>query len=121
MTLETIASKHRDFQQVTIHIPSFVSYVSAEYLTMVEEEWIENASPGVRWSDLDRVLIKLWESHMTRVKVIYPQPGISYGGREMRDWAVYLLPESTKRGITDLVQEPGESNYIMPLIDTLKG
>ena len=121
MTLETIAPKHRDFQQVTIHIPSFVSYVSAESLTMAEEEWIENASPGVRWSDLDRVLIKLWESHMTRVKVIYPEPWISHVGREMKDWAVYLLPESTKRGITDLVQEPGESDYLAPFIDTFKG
>ena len=87
-----------------------MTYVTAEHLTIVEE-LIEGVDPGVRWSDLDRVLIKLWDSRATRIKVMYPQPGISGRGREMKDWAAYLLPESTKRGITDLVQEPSESNY----------
>ena len=104
-TLETLGSKQRGLRQISIRVPSDLVYVAAEDCAVVEQR-IEKANPGTRWSDLDRVLVRLWESHVTHVTVVYPQPGRRRGAREMKDWAVYLLPEVTKRGIIDLVEEP---------------
>lgn len=109
MTIETIGSQHQDLQQISIHIPSDLSLVTVEYREMVEEE-IEEVNPGARWSDLDHALVKLWESQATRIKVMYPRPGERNMARKMKDWAVYLLPGLTKRGIAELTQEPGESD-----------
>ena len=104
-TLETLGSKHRGLQQISIRVPSDLVYVAAEYCATVEQR-IERANPGTRWSDLDRVLVRLWESHVTHMAVVYRQPGRRRGAREMKDWAAYLLPELTKRGIIGLVEEP---------------
>ena len=48
--------------------------------------------------DLDRLLVQFWDSRSIRPKVVTEKKG-------KRDWAGYLLPEITKRGIIDLVEE----------------
>ena len=59
--------------------------------------------------DLDRVLVKLWESLAIHIPFVYPPPEIEeviQGMEEgMQDLFVYMLPELTKRGIVDLVEE----------------
>ena len=110
MTLETIMPRHRDLQQVSIQIDQDFACIAARNRAAVEEQ-IERANPGMRWSDLDRFLIKLWESRAIRTTVIYSQPEIIGGEREMKDWVMYLLPELTKREIVDLVEEPFEYEY----------
>lgn len=69
-TLETILPDHRDLQQVTIRVPPPpASTYSGKERHVIE--MVEAASPGVRWSDLDRVLIGFWESRSIRSKVTY--------------------------------------------------
>ena len=97
MTLETITFQHRDFQQISIHVPRIVSYAMHEDgLTM---ELIEEANPGTRWSDLDHLLLEFWKSRSIRLKVVDPRTKDEKRGT--KDWASYLLPEITKRGIID--------------------
>jgi hypothetical protein len=90
--LQTITPEHRNLQQITIHIPY--------YLTIVRDfadirQVIGIAQYGVWW-DLDRLLVQLWESRSIRPKVICAMdPGV--GGVEL------FLPEITKRKIIDFV------------------
>ena len=56
-----------------------------------------------QWSDLDRLLVQLWESHPIRpVAVVFTK----WVGelKKMRDWIGRLLPEITKRGVIDIVE-----------------
>jgi hypothetical protein len=96
MTLETITPEHRDLQQISIHTHFILS----------PEQQVKEA---IRlWSDLDRALVQLWESHSIRVKVVYPR---------FPEWSVAttkvllgrLFPEMTKRGIVNLAEEPSKS------------
>ena len=103
MTLNTITSNHRDLQQVSIRLAPDLACITPEYYAIVEQR-IENAIPGARWLDLDRLLVNLWESRATRIKVMYHQPELTRA-KAMKDWAMHLLPELTKRGIVDLVEE----------------
>jgi hypothetical protein len=97
MMLETITSKHRDLRQISIHIPHPLDYTSD--LGLIER--VEAAKPGMRWSDLDRLLVHLWESHSIHSKVVCPRSR----NKSMRvdDWARYLLPEIVERGIVEPV------------------
>jgi hypothetical protein len=103
-TLETITSKNQDIGEILVHIPSDLGDVTAEECPAVEEQ-IEGANHGTRWSDLDRLLVKFRESHSSRVMVTYREPQTSEGVRGIKDWAAYLLPEVTRRGIADMVEE----------------
>ena len=82
-TLQTIKPEHRDLRKVTIHLPHPRS--SEE---MVGE--VETAKPGMRWSDLDRLLVRLDKSRSTSSEV-------TFDGAQEEDWARYLLPETMKR------------------------
>ena len=84
-TLETITSGHRNLQEVSIKGPAYT--VDAE--DDMEEQWV----------DLERTLIKLWESHAICAKVKY----YSGEGGESRRFMENLLPEAMKRGIVELV------------------
>jgi hypothetical protein len=110
MTLETITSKHRNFQQVSIHVPPDLAFIAARNRATVEGQ-VEEANPAMRWSDLDRLLVKLWELRATRTRVVYSQSEPSDGARGAKDWVVYLLPELTKRGFGDLVEAPYVYEY----------
>ena len=100
MTLETITSRQRDLQRISIHIPHILSYAIQEDGVTIEQT--EVANPGTRWLDLDRLLVQFWESRSIRPKVVYPRT--MDGKKGLRDWAGYLLPEITKGGIIDVVE-----------------
>ena len=53
---------------------------------------------GMRWSNLDSLLVQLWESRSIRSKVVCSQ---AKDGAE--DWLGCLFPEMTKRGFIGLV------------------
>ena len=104
-TLETITPKHRDFQRVSVCIASGFGYVTAEDCRAVELD-IDDADPGMHWRDLNSLLVCLWESRSVRTTVVCPQHHTMNGGREMKDWTRYLLPEVMRRGNADITEEP---------------
>ena len=84
--LETITSGHRDLQQISV-------IVDRVYVLV-------NANLGAGWPDLDRLLVRFWESRSIRTKFAGrddPRDGV--GG--VMGLAKRLLPESTRRGIID--------------------
>lgn len=102
MTLETITSRHRDLQHISIDIGGILRCrMPGPNITV---KMIGEVDPSVRWSELDRLLLQFWDSHSIRPRVI----GVQMEGEEeekpARDWIRYLLPEVTKRGIVDLVE-----------------
>ena len=100
MTLQTLTPKHRDFQRISFHIPYHhtVSAACTDIRKIVGETAYE------QWLDLDRLLVRFWESHSIRPKIAYP-----YRSEEGRKGGMYfvsrLLPEITKRGAVDLVKD----------------
>ena len=85
MSLQTVESEN--LRQITIH-----PYATTLTGTAVHQEW----------QDLDRLLVQFCTSHSIRPRVMY---GLDEGGREMRDHASSLLPELTRRGLVDLVED----------------
>ena len=65
---------------------------------------IVGIDPGEEWPDLDRLLVRFWESCSVRTTLESFEPSSSAKG--MTDLAMCLLPELTKRGAIDLVEEP---------------
>ena len=98
MALETITFHHLDLERLSIHIPQTMSYITHEDGVALEQN--EAVDPGVQWPDLDRLLLKFWDSRLIRPTIVSPRMG---NGRGTKDWAGNLLPELTKRGIIDLV------------------
>ena len=99
MALQTITSEHKDFQQISIRFPNDIALdspganIREEIGEIVYEQWL----------DLDRILIRFWESHSIRSKITYPY-GLGDGPKEVMDCVSCLLPEIMKRGIADLVE-----------------
>ena len=54
------------------------------------------------WLELDRLLTYLWESHSSRLKVLYNVPSW-VDGKFARRCMETLFPEVTTRGIVDFV------------------
>jgi hypothetical protein len=83
--LQTIQSEK--LQRITIHpcrsVPALL------IMEAVRQEW----------QDLDRLLVQLWTSCLIRPKIVYAT-GSGLGGL-----APTLLPELTRRGAVDLVEE----------------
>ena len=66
-TLDRITPKHQDFKQISLYFPClFLSrdFRLVDFRTSVGEEIYS------QWVDLDRILVRLWESHAIRMKVI---------------------------------------------------
>jgi hypothetical protein len=99
MALQTITPKHQDLRQITI----WLSY----YLTLcgvgTEARWTVGVAKYRQWLDLDRLLVRLWESHSIRPKVVVPTKRADQT-KNMRGGIGSLLPEITKRGIIDFVE-----------------
>lgn len=91
-TLKTITSKHQALRQIAIDIPPDPGY-------RLRAKWIRGAEPGMQWSDLDRLLVQLQESHSICLKIENP-PSMTGG---VDEWAGFLLPETTERGTVNLV------------------
>lgn len=85
MTLRTTEST--DLQRVVIQSPSGFRDLIGK--TLYQE-----------WQDLDRVLLQFWNSRSIRPKIRYKK-----GGCDLRALAPRLLPELTRRGIVDLVED----------------
>ena len=97
-TLETITPKHRELRQISIY--AFCRSTSVAFGAGVERT-IGDEIFG-QWSDLDRLLVQLWESRSIRPKFVceilglVPQDAEEYIGR--------LLPKTTKRGVINLIK-----------------
>lgn len=72
---------------------------------LISKSWVRGlaeTNPGVGWSDLDRLLVQLWESRSIRTKLESTESQSGVGG--MMDSVVRLLLELTKSGIIDPVE-----------------
>ena len=99
-TLETITPKHRNLQWISVRIPRILASVASA------------AEQGVRWSDLDLLLVQFYYSRSIRVRISYPQSQtqvrlVGAPTSTGKDWVAYFFPELTRRGIIDVVKEPG--------------
>jgi hypothetical protein len=92
--LRTITPNHRDFRQITIHIPY---YFPLPKVVGSIRRTIGEAKYGL-WLDLDRFLVQFSESRSIRPKVVYTTV------RGMRGSIECLLPEASRRGIIDPVE-----------------
>lgn len=88
--LKTLTPKHRDLRQISLCIPVHVS----ETFTQMSEETYR------QYMDLDRILVKLFESNAVHVRIVCFMGG---GEEEVRERVERLFPEVTKRGIFELV------------------
>ena len=102
-SLGTISSRHRDLQQISIHIPDIWSYAVQEDGVTLER--VLEANSDTKWLDLDRLLVQFWESRSIRPKVVCNLTELEK--KEGRDWGGHLFPELTRRGIIDLVEYSG--------------
>ena len=93
MVLQTITPEHRDLQQISIHMPYYLTL-----LGMGVGEFVGEATCR-EWLDLDRFLVQFWESRSIWLKV----GCVRLGHEQQRtdDCIGSLLPEMTKRGIFD--------------------
>jgi len=98
MALKTVGREHRDLQRISIDVPPFLIIIPAHIYPDVgraigEEDLRE-------WLVLDQSLVHLQESRSIHTRVIRPWSRLK---RDMVDCIGSLLPESTKRGMIELV------------------
>jgi len=91
MAFQATIPEHRELRQVTIHFPRMD----------IDFDNIKGSSVYRQWMDLDRLLVRFWESCLTPPKVICT----ALVGETciMRGFVECCLPELTKRGMIDLV------------------
>ena len=98
LALRTITPGHRDLRQICIHLPYDRVLISPG---VIVRQIIERAVCD-QWLALDHVLVQLWGSHSIRSKITYITSRTEREGiDESMEW---LLPETMKRGIIDLVE-----------------
>ena len=105
MALKIITLEHPNFRHISIRLPGILAHTPVIFYRQIE------APHGVRWSDLDLLLVRFWESHSIRTKVMCPPylPANDWSSVSTV-WVPYLFPESIKGGILELVsEEPGAS------------
>ena len=88
LTLQTIGQEHRDLRRISIVMPLDLTLIPIGKGTL--EQWL----------DLDRTLVRLWESHSIRTSVIRSRK--SEAG--LVDCIGSLLPEMMRRGRVELVE-----------------
>ena len=95
--LQTINTKHRDLQHISIHAPSQFAHIDpgADIRQTIGEEVYR------QWLDIDRLLVQFWESRSIRPEVICAV--LRGENQTTRYYMRCLLPEITERGIIDLV------------------
>ncbi|KAF9645259.1 hypothetical protein BDM02DRAFT_3120480, partial [Thelephora ganbajun] len=93
IALQTISPRHRDLQQISIH--------ACHDLALAAVDADTTQAFGGQWSDLDHLLVQLWDSRSIRTKVMPATPTQERQGmgEHVRHW----LPKATKRGIIDFV------------------
>lgn len=91
--ITTTTPKHQGLRSILIHLPHKLITFGADA--------IKQSTTYGQWMDLDRLLVQLWESHLTRPKVICTtQNGEK---QDITDFAECLLPELMRSGGIDLV------------------
>ena len=90
MILRTVTPRHQDLRQISIyvHFDSTLTSAGADVRQIVGEQIVGE------WSNLDRLLVQLWESRSIRPQVISATLDEERG---TRDCILCLLPEITKR------------------------
>ncbi|KAF9644817.1 hypothetical protein BDM02DRAFT_843190 [Thelephora ganbajun] len=92
LALQSITPKHIYLHQIAIHVP--------EIPNLFGHGWITSEMIYRQWTDLDRVLVQLWESYGIRPKVMH---SVTEKKKEIqRERIGDLLPEITERGIIEL-------------------
>ncbi|KAF9789223.1 hypothetical protein BJ322DRAFT_1017929 [Thelephora terrestris] len=92
MALKTLTYKHSDLQKVSIYMDHYCGEPSNVRQAIGEEIYNQ-------WMDLDRVLVRLWESNAIPTQIIYTT---SRGKEAGHEYVRGLLPEMTKRGIGEV-------------------
>ena len=91
--LRTITSAHKDLREVSIIIPFLATPIDRYF----------GEGTYRQWTDLDRVLIQLWQSYSVRTKLVYAARGGPEAGERVCEFIRNLLPETMKGGAIDLV------------------
>jgi len=90
--LRTITHEHRDFEQVSISVPS----IGADIRQVIGEAACR------QWLDLDHLLVKFWESHSIHPAVKCRTP--IGEGQDMMGCIGLLMPEVVRKGIVHLAE-----------------
>ena len=98
-TLETVPPQNRDLRHISVQVPDVWSCVIHEDGNTVER--VVETDYGSKWLDLDRLLVRFWESRSICPKIVHLLTGDKK--TEMRDRSGHLFPELMRRGIVDLV------------------
>ena len=99
VALETITSQHRDLRKISFYLLYILGDLT--FGEMDIEEHVEKPNRGMKWSDLDRLLVKLHESREIRTTVVCHESKIRVGVKGIKE----LLPEMMKRAAVDLCEE----------------
>ena len=91
--LEPIKSTHKDLQGVKVIVP-FLS-------TPIDKGFDEDVY--AQWTDLDRVLARLWRSYSVRTRLIYTARNDPEVGESDCEFVGSLLPEAINGGGIELV------------------
>jgi len=91
MALQTITPSHRDLRQISVYVPF--------HLTRANVGQGIGEVPLGSWSDLDCLLVQLWESRSIRPRVGYARQ--EWQGQSAEYSIGCLFSEATKRGIID--------------------
>ena len=108
--LETITPQHSDVQRISIRVPDVFGHSIDLGEVDFTIEWDVGEDLHAEWLDLDRLLVQFCESRSIRPTIVYPR--VKNHAKEMREWAGFLLPEVTKRGIADLVEASREYHIL---------
>jgi len=95
--LRTITPKRQDLLQISIsaaYYPTIAMFETDATMQGVEEQTTH------QWSELDRLLAQLWESHPVPPKILCRAP--SWKEKSARDLMGRLLPETTRGGTVNL-------------------
>jgi len=98
MALQTITPKHRYLRRISIFVADYSIFVNigGDVGQIAGDQTLR------QWLELDRLLARLWESHSIRPRIKY---NVCPGQEKavIDSVARCLLPETTGRGIIDLV------------------
>ena len=98
MALETLTSKHTGFRKVKILMPFVETFCTpGNFRHTIGKETYD------QWMDLDRVLIRLWESNAIHIQVTYCAE--AEGGMACQ-YIGSLFPEMRERGLVEMVYDP---------------
>jgi hypothetical protein len=101
MALRTVTPNHRHLQQISLYMDRLRSCHTPRQDPAHSGHGVGESNYR-EWLELDRLLVKLWESHSIRLRVsCYASPGKE--GEVTRSRIYILLPEVTSRGIADFV------------------